>query len=76
MLRILSYCYLACGTTALILVPHVRRTKAKVDVLKPTTALECFKDKTIYILLIITLLAATYGIYMLSAFKIFGMMTL
>jgi hypothetical protein len=73
LLRILACLYAACGIIAVILVPHKRRTTTKTDMNKPLTVAECWRDKTIYLLLLITLLAATYGIYMISAFKIFGM---
>jgi MFS family permease len=72
MLRNLSYMFLAIGVIATILLPRMKVAEKKVDKLYPQTLKECLSDKTFYLLTLISFLASTYGVYVVSSFKIFG----
>jgi MFS family permease len=76
MFRWLALIWLICGIIATCLIPQIKVKPASsnsiVSTRYPTTATECLSDKTFYILMLFSFLASTYGVYMLSAFKIFG----
>jgi hypothetical protein len=72
----MSYLFIAIGIVAIVLIPDMKIHKEKLHLSYPQTVKECIKDKTIYYLFLIALASATYGIYMIGAFKIFGQMTI